>query len=440
MIVKFLYTTGANGHFPAVRYNTNKMDRNKGELMKVANFGPLQGLGQLKPQDYKNYLQLVSLTNKAVKKPQFHVAISCAGKEYNKQQLTEIAVQWLDLMGYGKQPYLVIFHKDTNNHHVHIVSTRVDERGKKIKDSYEQIRGQQAMQTVLGIDPKHNVAIDTEKALSYSFHTKAQFLMILESLGYSHKEDEGKLLLFKFGKQQGEIDVTRIDGQLGTSLNAARQQQITAWFHKYARMYDTSLTKVHGKYQSELSAWLKQKMGIELVFHASGDKPPYGYTVIDHAERNVFKGGEIMALKELLDMRATEPKIQAVPEQALPGQPDDIDEKQREYYAAILKAVLYNYTDIVQGLYHHGFTLSRRGDDFYFSDPGAGVCINADELLDEKDYSYMAEQFSQSMEIGEEQYHQHIYVPGVSISDDIDDEAIHGRNRRRKRKARTNHR
>src|SRR5579859_6460369 len=120
MIVKFLYTKGPNGHFPAVRYNTSKVDRNKGELMKVVNFGPLQGLGKLKPQDYKNYLQLVSSTNKAVKKPQFHVAISCAGKEYDKQQLTEMAVQWLELMGYGKQPYLIIFHKDTNNHHVHI--------------------------------------------------------------------------------------------------------------------------------------------------------------------------------------------------------------------------------------------------------------------------------------------------------------------------------
>jgi hypothetical protein len=296
------------------------------------------------------------------------------------------------------------------------------------------------MQTVLGIDPKHNAVVDTEKAFSYCFHTRAQFLMILESMGYSHKEENGRLLLFKFGKQQGEMDASRIDEQLGNNVNAARQQQITAWFNKYARQYDTSLTKVHGKFQSEFSVWLKEKMGIELVFHASGDKPPYGYTVIDHAERNVLKGGEIMPLKELVDIKATEPKTQAVQEPTSPGQPDDMDEKQRGYYAAILKAVLYNYPDIVQGLHHHGYTLTRSGDDFYFSDPGAGISLHADELLDERDYNCMAEQFSQSMEIGAEQYHQLIYVPGVNISDDIDDEAIHGRNRRRKRKARTNHR
>jgi hypothetical protein len=98
MIVKFIYTKGPNGHFPAVAYNTGKMDRNKGELMKVANFGPLQGLGILRPQDYKNYLKMVSATNKAVKKPQLHVAISAGGRSYSKQELTEIATSLILLM------------------------------------------------------------------------------------------------------------------------------------------------------------------------------------------------------------------------------------------------------------------------------------------------------------------------------------------------------
>jgi len=56
MIVKILTSSAS---FNGVSYNTNKVDRNKGELMKVANFGPLQGLGTLRPQDYINYLKLV---------------------------------------------------------------------------------------------------------------------------------------------------------------------------------------------------------------------------------------------------------------------------------------------------------------------------------------------------------------------------------------------
>ena len=435
MIVKFLYTTGPNGHFPAVKYNTGKMDRNKGELMTAANFGPLQGLCEIRPQDYKNYLMMVSRLNKGVKKPQLHVAISCQGHEYNKEQLSEIAAQWLERMGYGKQPYLVVFHKDTLNHHVHIVSTRVGLDGKKISDSFEQIRGYQAMNAILGIDEKHYAQADVSKALTYHFTTKAQFLMILESMGYSHKDENGSLLLFKFGKQQGSLAISEIERRTGIEqADEGRRKQLSALLHKYALQYDTLLYRYHGKYGSALSAWLKERMGIELLFHASGDKPPYGYTVIDHAQKNVFKGGDIMPLKELL---AIQTKAGVQTEATLAAE-SAISEKQLAYYAAILKAVLHNYPDMVQGLHHQGFTITRNGDEFYLNDPGAGITINTHDLLGEKDHSLMAEQFSQSA--GEQTSKQHIYVPGISISDDIDDEAIHGRNRHRKKKARTNQR
>lgn len=438
MIVKFLYTTGPNGHFPAIKYNTSKMDKNKGELMKVMNFGPLQGLSQLRPQDYKNYLKMVSGLNKGVKKPQLHVAISCHGREYNKEELTKIATQWLELMGYGKQPFLIIFHKDTLNHHVHIVSTRVGLDGKKIRDSFEQVRGYQQMNSILGIDEKHNAQADVAKALAYRFTTKAQFLMILESMGYSHKAENETLLLFKFGKQQGHLAENEIEKRIGIEQSdESRKKQIAALFHKYALQYDTTLYRHHDQYRSALSLRLKEKMGIELVFHFSADKPPYGYSIIDHAQRNVFKGGEIMPLRELLTIH---PKPGIITEDAGAKETVEhlIDEKQLKYYAAILKAVLHNYPDMVQGLHHLGLTLTRQGDDFFLSDPGAGITINAEELLDEKDYKLMTEQFSLSA--CEPVYHKHIYVPGVSISDDIDDEAIHGRNRRGKKKARTNHR
>lgn len=437
MIVKFLYTDGPNGHFPAVNYNTGKMDRNKGELMKLANFGALQALSRVKPQDLKNYLRAVSALNKSVKKPQLHVTICCGGHEYNKEQLTEIAELWLEKMGYGKQPYLIIFHKDTDNNHLHLVSTRVGLNGKKINDSFEQVRGYEVMNAILGIDPKHNARTDMENALSYNFKTKAQFLMILESMGYSHKEEDGNLLIFKFGKQQGQIATSDIDMRIGAGeADEHRKKQITAWFHKYALQHDTTLKNDHGKYRSEFSAWLKIKLGVELVFHASADKPPYGYSVIDHTQKNVFKGGDIMPLKELLTIRADDVDQPEIVKEDQVESP--VSETQLTYYASILKAVVHNYPDMVQGLQHQGLTLTRNGDDYYLHDPGSGFTMNADELLNEHDYQLMGEQFSQSA--GVENNRQQIYVPGISISDDIDDEAINGRNRRRKKKARTNHR
>lgn len=438
MIVKILYTRGPNGHFPAVGYNTGKMDKNKGELVKVANFGALQGLGKVRPEDFKNYLKMVSATNKTVTKPQFHVAISCAGKSYDKDKLTEIASQWMERMGYGMQPYLIVYHSDTGNNHVHIISTRIDKQGIKIRDSYEQIRGQQQMNMVLGRDEKVIASTDLEKALSYRFSTKAQFLMILESMGYGHKDENGILGVFKYGRRLGEIAVGLIERSFSNAPDDKRRQQLKALFHKYAAVYATELVKGRNGFGSDFSAGLKEKFGLELVFHASGDKQPYGYTVIDHAEKMVFKGGEIMPLKELLAVSSDEPKRvagQAFGKETMTGARSKGEHK--EYYAAILKAALMNYPDLKQGLKHQGLVIIRTGEIYRLYDPAAHFSIDTKELLSERAHFAMVEIVNQEREPVSE-FEGAAPVPGINISQDIDDEAIHGRNRKRKKKARTN--
>jgi len=128
MIVRILSNSAT---FNGVSYNTDKVDSGKGELMQAANFGALHGLDEWKPEDYKNYFKMISGVNKRVTGPQFHAVISAKGKEYNKQDLTLIAGQWLEQMGYSKQPFLIVSHNDTENNHVHIVSTRIGRDGKK---------------------------------------------------------------------------------------------------------------------------------------------------------------------------------------------------------------------------------------------------------------------------------------------------------------------
>ena len=380
---------------------------------------------------------MVSATNKAVKKPQFHIAISAGGRSYNKNELTEIATQWMERMGYGKQPYLIIFHKDTLNNHVHIVSTRVDKQGKKIRDSYEQIKGQAQMNIVLGLDEKHDAKSDIANALAYQFATKAQFMMILESKGYVLKEAGTMMQVIKFGKQQGEVELKSIEDKLGNCRqDAGRKVQLKALFHKYAPLHSTALIRERKSYSSAFSAVLKEKFGIDLLFHASGDKPPYGFTVIDHAGKQVFKGGEIMPLKALLSQQAIaneEPETNTDLNVQINAVPREI----ADYYSTLLKAALHNYPDLVQGLQHHGLVIYRNGESFYLHDPGAGVSIGLEDLLADKDYNLVVENFSQSQEIGEELYRQH-HLRGFNLASDIDDEAIHGRNRRRKKKARTN--
>jgi hypothetical protein len=431
MIVKIIPATKNSASFPAVGYNTGKLDKNKGELMKVSGFGPLEGLQHIRPEDYRNYLKSVSATNKAVKLPQFHAVISAAGKEYNKHQLTEIAIQWLAAMGYGEQPYLLVYHKDTKNNHLHIVTTRVTKQGKKINDSFENIRAQKHMNQIMGIDEKRSAKQDIAQALSFSYSTKAQFMMILESRGYTLKEENGKLLVIKFGHQQGEADLGAL--QFSTA-SLERLNQLKAIFHKYAAVYDTALsTKTYPNrqkaayYSSTFAEYLKEKHGLELLFHASADKPPYGYSIIDHAGKAVFKGSSIMPLKEMLGTNPTQkPGIEKEAWQV-----HNTDASTKKHYSALLKAALYNYPDLAQGLRHQRLDLLFDGEAYFLADQEGVFYANAAELLSEKQYSFMVRQFAQLTENRSELERQNTDDISVNIATDVDDEAVHGRKRRR---------
>jgi Relaxase/Mobilisation nuclease domain len=448
MVVRILSNSAS---FNGINYNTDKVDKGKGELLQVSNFGALQGLSELRPEDYKNYLKLLSAGNKRVAGPQFHAVISAKGKEYSKHDLTGIANQWLEQMGYGKQPFLIVFHKDTANNHVHIVSTRIDRNGKKINSGFENIRAIHTLNKVMGLDEKHSANQHIANAIAYNFSTKAQFMMILETQGYVLREKDGRLELIKFGKKQSEIDLSSIEKAIqGHSAYTARKSQLKALFHKYAAQFDSALVsltvplpgnyaqKANG-YTSEFAACLKEKFGISILYHASGDKMPYGYSVVDHAGKAVFKGGEIMPLKELLAIPVTERfDFDAQRAAALNENTGEINRETKNYYAAILRAALFNYPDLRQGLHHQELTITRNGETFTLSDPKAQVLFDCADLLVKKDFEYLTRQFDLETGLEEEVYRQYQYIPGINIADDVDDQQIFGPRRRRQKKARTN--
>ena len=139
MIVKIIPASGSDFH--GVQYNDKKMEKGTGELMLMKNF-PSFINGDSSPEQVRDYFKSIS-KNEKVKKPQFHAVISAKYQNHGKEEITEIAKDFMREMGYGKQPFIVVYHSDTENNHVHIVSTRVDKQtGKKINDSYERLKAQ----------------------------------------------------------------------------------------------------------------------------------------------------------------------------------------------------------------------------------------------------------------------------------------------------------
>ena len=289
----------SSANFHAIAYNEMKVEKGQATLLEVRNIGGLRAETYTTEKLQWYFLQY-SARNTYIKKPQFHVAVSCKGTEYSHQQLLDIAHSYLKEMGYAEegQPLLVYAHHDTDNNHIHIVTSRVAPDGHKIDHHHEKRRSRavtlEIMKEYTGQKQEPEVNDIAKDALSYRFTSKAQFCAIMESLGYECKDDNEKpvIHLYRNGEELGTIRAQLIM-QYALKENKPddkRCRQLRAILQKYRNL---SANK------EELAAHMKRKFGISLVFIGKADRP-YGYIVVDYKNKTVFKGGEFLSIKELL--------------------------------------------------------------------------------------------------------------------------------------------
>lgn len=71
----------------------------------------------------------------------FHCSLNPHPDEkLSDEQLTQIAQEYMQTLGYGEQPYIIFKHNDIEREHIHIVSLRVNSAGEKINDKFENRR------------------------------------------------------------------------------------------------------------------------------------------------------------------------------------------------------------------------------------------------------------------------------------------------------------
>ncbi|MDR7693407.1 relaxase/mobilization nuclease domain-containing protein [Riemerella anatipestifer] len=319
MIVKIL--SSASNDFHGVKYNDKKMESGAGELMTMENFP--DGFEEKPNQEtVRNYLKSISKSEK-VKKPQFHATISTKFQNHSKEELTEIGKNFMQEMGYGKQPYIIVFHNDTENNHIHIVSTRVDKStGKKINDSFEKLKSQKALQKVLTQLHGECLNKNLEKLFQYQYSTMKQLALLLERNGFKmvqNKTDDTSFDILKNGVKQKTLKANHI--VFHSKSDSRRVKQIKAFLEKYKSVYSNKVFKVidnreaEGKaeekiernivpkieFESELQYKMREMFGIDIVFHHKEGQNPFGYTLIDHKTQKVYKGSQIMKMNEIFD-------------------------------------------------------------------------------------------------------------------------------------------
>lgn len=286
-------------NFHAVAYNERKVSQGLAELMEVSNF-PTLTPANYTADNFRQYLDDYSKRNAYIENAQFHFSVSCKGTEFTHKQLLDIAHLYMKEMGYVEegQPVLVYAHHDTSNNHIHVITSRIAPNGRKIQHDHEKRRSRKVTQKVMEQftsqkqEPTLNEAIT--EAISYRFTSKSQFCAILSSMGYDYKEDDNTptLFIYKGGEELGKLLIPNI---MKHALNEnkpddKRRRQLRAILKKYR---DLSANK------EELAAAMKKKFGISLVYLGQKDSP-FGYVVVDHKNKTVFKGGEFLSIKELL--------------------------------------------------------------------------------------------------------------------------------------------
>ena len=320
MIVKILGSASSN--FNGVQYNDKKVEKETGELMLMKNFPSF--INENSSQEgVRNYLKSIS-KNEKVKKPQFHAVISTKFQQYSKEELTKVAEDFMQEMGYRNQPFIVVFHNDTENNHVHIVSTRVEKStGKKINDSYEKLKAQKAMMNVKErIYGKSNEDI-INKLLSYNISSLKQLEILMEKNGFklvNNKNDENALDILKNGVREKTIYGNQLN--FSNPKNDNRAKQIKAILNKYKEVYSNKVFKVEDRrylekmlpeekqkenwkpkieFESELQKKLRDVFGIDVIFHHKDELHPFGYTLIDHKTETIYKGSDILKMNDLFD-------------------------------------------------------------------------------------------------------------------------------------------
>ena len=162
MIAKISATENLGG---ALGYNFKKVQHNEASVLCVNELR--EGFdGTYRIDKVLRDMQALIPEKCRTKKTVFHCSLNPHPDEkLSDEQLTQIVKEYMEALGYGKQPYIVFKHNDIAREHIHIVSLRIDGEGKKINDKFEKRRSKKITDTLerkFGLIPSSKV---TDKAM-----------------------------------------------------------------------------------------------------------------------------------------------------------------------------------------------------------------------------------------------------------------------------------
>ena len=326
--------TIGSGLFGAIKYNADKVNEGKGQLLdtnKIFN----DGTGKVDivqvVHDFERHTPLQMRTEK----PVIHISLNPHPDDrLTDKELTEMAHEYMQRMGYGDQPYIIVKHEDIDRHHLHIVSVRVDEQGKRINSDFTHKRSLAIVQdferryalhqgnkreskqqkSLHPVNPdtgdiKKQVG-NTVKAVfcDYQFQTIGELRALLslynltvdEVRGYAKGEDYNGLVYSVIDANGNKVGNPFKSSLFGKTVGYEALQRKATFSKKNIK--EKNLTEPTRKTlayalrrtydKDELVQILKAK-GIDCVFRYTDECRLYGATFIDHRTYCVLNGSRM---------------------------------------------------------------------------------------------------------------------------------------------------
>ena len=326
--------SSSNTLYGALSYNQIKVDDDHAKVLLTNRMiEPKDGVYDIHVcmRSFEPYL----LANNKTEKPVLHVSINPDPKDVlTDEQLSEIAQKYMDEMGYGDQPFIVYKHEDIERQHIHVVSLRIDETGKKINDKFEHRRSMDAcreLEQQYGLHPADKKLRQEGaplKAVNYGDgDVKRQIANVIRPASQSYhfqslKEYKALLAFYHINMEEvrGEAKGKPYRGLVYSAMNDKREKVghpfKSSLFGKTVGVdalekrieKSTEIIKDKGlkerskkviasamKSYPDRAGFEKElaKNGIGILFRENEQGRIYGATFIDHEQKAVFNGSRL---------------------------------------------------------------------------------------------------------------------------------------------------
>lgn len=320
-----------------INYNESKVEMGKAAPILANRFG--LEIEELKLRHKVARFEHLTKLNSRVKTNAVHIMLNFDASEgLSSEKLQRIAVDYMNRIGFGEQPYLVYRHRDANHPHIHIVTTNVkadseridmhnigrdlsETARKEIELEYKLVKaedqGKEQQIVSASIDRVLYGDAETKSSIynvvttvlrSYSFTSFAEYNAVLKcfnvtadrggeesgmfqnrGLVYSILDDHGNRIgiPFKASSFAGKPTLNKVESKFARNLKERKR-----YVEPLKQRISEALDKNESLTQKDLVKALK-KQGISLLFRQNSDGRIYGITYVDHNSRCVFNGSEL---------------------------------------------------------------------------------------------------------------------------------------------------